>query len=82
MINLNQLKNNEKAKVICVEGSHGFLRKLEALGITPGVEIVKTSSHFMRGPVIVSIRGTNVAIGFGMARRIMVEAFSGFRKQI
>ncbi|OGS18220.1 MAG: hypothetical protein A3J83_05045 [Elusimicrobia bacterium RIFOXYA2_FULL_40_6] len=73
MINLTQLKNDEKARVICVEGGHCFIRRLETMGITPGVEIIKTSSHFLCGPLIVSVKSTKVAIGHGMARRVMVE---------
>jgi Fe2+ transport system protein FeoA len=44
---------------------------LQALGIRPGKKITKVSS-FRRGPVTVRIDNTHVAIGFGMADRIVV----------
>ena len=72
-MDITQLKKNERAKVVALEGGCGMVRKLEVMGITPGVEIVKTSSQFLGGPVILSVRRTKVAVGHGMAKRIIVE---------
>ena len=49
------------------------MRRLEALGIRPGKRITKVSSMFMRGPVTLQIDHYQVAIGHGMAGRILVE---------
>lgn len=51
----------------------GFGRRLEALGIRPGKKVTKVSSMFFRGPVTLRVDNTQVAIGFGMANRILVE---------
>jgi len=59
--------------VIQVSGGHGLVRRLEALGIRPGKRITKVSSMFMRGPVTLQIDRSQVAIGHGMAGRILVE---------
>ena len=53
-------------------GRHGMVR-LDALGIRAGKRITKVSSAFMRGPVTIEVDRAQVAIGFGMARRIIVE---------
>lgn len=53
-------------------GRPGFVRHLESLGIRPGKKVTKLSSVFMRGPVIVEVDRARVAVGHGMARRIMV----------
>jgi ferrous iron transport protein A len=37
------------------------------------MEITKVSGQIMRGPIIVKIGNSQVAIGFGMARRVLVE---------
>ena len=37
------------------------------------MRIKKVSGHFMRGPVTARVGNTEVAIGHGMARRVMVE---------
>ncbi len=48
-------------------------RRLSALGIRPGKRLTKVSAMFMRGPVTVRVGGTEIALGFGMASRIVVE---------
>ena len=63
----------ESVLVVQVTGGHGLAGRLEALGIRPGTRVRKLSSTFMRGPVTVEVYGTKVAIGYGMARKILVE---------
>jgi ferrous iron transport protein A len=74
-IDLTEMKSGQKGKVTEIHGGKGMAMKLEALGIRPSVVITKVSSQIMRGPVIVEIGKTKVAIGFGMARRIIVRSF-------
>jgi len=71
-IDLTQMGAGQSGKVISMQGGRGMMAKLEALGIRPGVEITKVSGQIMRGPVIVRVGNTQVAIGFGMARRVIV----------
>jgi ferrous iron transport protein A len=71
--NLIEMQAGEVGKVIEVDGGYGFRKRLEAQGIHPGMKITKISSQFMRGPVIVKVGATQIAIGFGMARRVVVE---------
>ncbi|GAI64119.1 unnamed protein product [marine sediment metagenome] len=59
--------------VIQIQGGHGLVNRLNSLGIRPGKRITKTSSMIMRGPVTIQVDRAQVAIGFGMARRIIVE---------
>ncbi|MDI6840596.1 MAG: FeoA family protein [bacterium] len=72
-ISLVEMRISEKGKVIEIQGGYGMIRKLETLGIREGKEIKKLSAQLMRGPVIIQVSNTRVAIGFGMARRIIVE---------
>jgi len=58
--------------VIQIQGGYGLVNRLNALGIRPGKRITKISSMFMRGPVTIQVDRAQVAIGFGMARRIIV----------
>jgi len=75
-MNLTQLKEGEKCKVVDIHGGCGMVKKLDALGIRTGKEITKINSQFLRGPVIVRIGNTQIAIGYGMAVRIIVEPVS------
>jgi ferrous iron transport protein A len=72
-IDLTRMRKGERGKIVDIQGGWGLLRKMETLGIKQGTEIVKVSSQLMRGPITIRVGNTQVAIGFGMARRIMVE---------
>lgn len=70
---LTRMKPGEKGNVADIRGGHGMLKRLEALGIRPGVTITKVSAQFMRGPVVVRVGRTQAAIGFGLARHVFVN---------
>lgn len=73
MIRLIELKEGEQGKVVALEGGGGFLEKLDAMGIRIGTVIQKQSAQFMRGPVCFKVGQTCLAIGYGMARKIILE---------
>ena len=73
VMDLTQMREGERGRVVDIQGGWGLLRKVDALGIRTGTEIVKVSSQLMRGPIIIRVGNTQVAIGFGMARRVIVE---------
>jgi len=68
-----QMRTGDRGRIIEIAGGYGLTRRLEAMGIRPGKKITKVSSMLMRGPVTVQVDSVQVAIGFGMARRILVE---------
>lgn len=70
---LTDMESGQKGKVVTIQGGKGLHARLDALGIRPGVSITKISGQIMRGPIIVRIGATRIAIGFGMARRVEVE---------
>ncbi len=72
-MDVTQLNEAEEAKVIQIQGGWGVTKKLDALGIRPGVKIKKISSLVLRGPQTLQVGNTQVAIGFGMAKKIIVE---------
>ena len=51
----------------------GFIKRLEDMGLTPGTEVTVVKSAPFNGPLEVSVRGSRLAIGRGMAERIFVE---------
>ena len=70
---LTLLKAGHSGKVVQIQGGQGMLNRLSALGIRPGKRITQVSSMLMRGPVTIQIDGAQVAMGFGMARRVIIE---------
>ena len=72
-VSVVEMKTGESGMVVEVLGGWGMVRRLEALGIRPGSRVTKLSSVFMRGPVTLGVNRARIAIGFGMAQRIMVQ---------
>lgn len=70
---LNVMENQQSGIVVAIDGGGGMRKRLEALGIHLGSIIKKKSSLIGFGPVIVSVGNTEIAIGYGMASRILVE---------
>ncbi|HOG07371.1 MAG: ferrous iron transport protein A [Syntrophales bacterium] len=69
---LNDLRSGEGGKISRINGGRGMVGRLAALNIRPGSRITKLNDGFMRGPVTIELDRTQIAIGFGMAARIMV----------
>ena len=73
-LTLAEMKTGQTGIVVEVLGGHGLIRRLDALGIRPGKKVTKLSTTLFRGPIMLRVNNSRVAIGFGMARRIIVEA--------
>ena len=72
-VTLARMRVGQSGMVLRIEGGHGMVNRLNALGIIPGKRITKISSMLMRGPVTVEVDRAQVAVGFGMASRILVQ---------
>jgi ferrous iron transport protein A len=70
---LARMRAGQSGTVVQLQGGHGLVNRLGALGIIPGKRITKISAALMRGPVTVEVDRARVAIGFGMASRIVVQ---------
>ncbi len=70
---LSRMDAGMRGTVAEIRGGHGLVRRLDALGIRPGKQVSKVSSMLFRGPVVVRVDNSQVAIGFGMASRVIVE---------
>lgn len=70
-VELARMPPGSKARIVAVYGGPGLQRRLMEMGLVPGslVEVVNNN----RGPIIVRVRGVLIAIGRGMASRILVE---------
>jgi len=73
-LTLAEMKTGQTGIVVRVLGGHGLIGRLDALGIRPGRKVTKLGSTLFRGPVMLKVDSTQVAVGFGMARKIIVEA--------
>lgn len=69
---LSEMHPGESAFVRDFSHGVGIVGRLTSLGFTPGVE-VRMTQNFGRGPLIVTVRGTRIALGRGEAAKICVE---------
>lgn len=72
VVPLIALYPGEEAWVVGFRGGRGLSQRLVELGFTPG-ERVRVLSAGWGGPVLVEIRGSRIALGRGIAAKIMVR---------
>jgi ferrous iron transport protein A len=70
---LTELARGEEGVIVAIQGGWGLQHRLRHLGLTEGRTIRKLSNLALGGPVIVLVNRAQVAIGRGMARRILVR---------
>ena len=72
-LTLAEMKTGQTGTMVGVLGGHGLVQRLDALGIRPGKKVTKINSMLFHGPITLKVDSTQVAVGFGMARKIIVE---------
>ncbi|MDY6864409.1 MAG: FeoA family protein [Halobacteriota archaeon] len=71
-IPLALLSEGEEGEVIGFNGGRGMLQRLSEMGFTPleKVKVIKSNSS---GPVLVDVKGSRIALGRGVAMKIIVN---------
>ena len=72
-LSLVSMRNGQTGTVVSITGGSGTYARLEALGIRMGARITKKSALLGHGPIIVVVGNAEIAVGYKMASRIMVE---------
>jgi len=72
-IRLAAMSSEQEGVVVQVLGGLGVTRRLDVLGIRPGARLKVTSRSPLRGPVTVRIGNAQIALGFGMASKVLVD---------
>ena len=78
---LTALKDGEAGTVSSIRPSYGggrgrgwgFEKRLMDLGLTPGTKVTVVKSAPFHGPLEIVVRCSRLALGRGMAERILVE---------
>ncbi|MFN2224994.1 MAG: ferrous iron transport protein A [Anaerolineae bacterium] len=73
---LSTVSSGEQVRICRIRGGHHFLSRLATLGFTPGAWL-RVVQNYGRGPIIVNLRDTRVALGRGEAAKIEVESRGG-----
>ncbi|MFC1809353.1 ferrous iron transport protein A [Candidatus Omnitrophota bacterium] len=68
---LSSISAQRKVKIIALNGGNVFQSRITSLGLHVGsyITIVR---HAKRGPLLVEAKGTRIALGHGMAQKIIV----------
>ena len=74
VIPLTEMKHNQTGIVVELRAGHGMVARLNAMGLRPGVHVTKKSGQPLGGPVTIKFGATELALGHGIARRVLVEA--------
>ncbi len=68
---LSDARGDETVRVVRLHGGRGFTETLTDLGVLPGT-VLRVLAAGACGPLVVSCRGSRIAIGRGMAERVEV----------
>lgn len=72
-IPLTWLSEREEAVVSYLLGGYGMVRRLAEMGLTPGTTVKILRRGLLRGPVQIEVRGSCLALGYGVASRVFVK---------
>jgi Fe2+ transport system protein FeoA len=68
---LSSIAVGQRVKLVQINAGRRLNHRLAELGLTPGVELAVLQAN--NGPLLLSVRGSRIAIGNGMAKKISVE---------
>jgi ferrous iron transport protein A len=72
-LSLIQMKENQKGRVVEVLSGSVLQARLMSMGIYKGREITKLSHFALKGPVALRVGRSILALGHGMAHKVIVE---------
>ena len=69
---LSSVDQGKEVTLIDIDGGRGIRSKLYSMGLVPGVKLTVLRGN-CAGPTMVAVRDSRLAIGRGMAQKIIVE---------
>jgi ferrous iron transport protein A len=69
---LSVTKPGEKVRLVSIEAGRGLNSRLTSMGILPNV-VITIVSNGHPGPLVISVKGSKMMLGRGMAHKIMVR---------
>jgi len=71
---LSMVAPGQVVQLVAVHGGWGIRQRLADMGLNPGVKVRVIQSGFSGGgPIIIAVRDFRLALGRGMAHKIMVR---------
>jgi ferrous iron transport protein A len=72
LLTLERVEKEIEVGVVEIQGGWGVRQRLNRMGIHPGDRVLVKRSGVMGGPILVQVHGAEVAMGRGMARKVIV----------
>ncbi|MCX8059054.1 MAG: ferrous iron transport protein A [Spirochaetes bacterium] len=72
---ITEIKNNERFRIDKINGGPGLIRRLRDLGLLSGEEILMIKNE-NKGPIIINVKGSMIALGRGIAQKIYGQKIS------
>ena len=69
---LSDVAQGSRARLAGVTAGRGLRARLAAMGLVPGAEVLMVKNQG-GGPAVVEVKGSRLALGRGMARKIRVQ---------
>jgi Fe2+ transport system protein FeoA len=69
---LSMASPGQEVRLVGIRGGWGIRRRLADMGLTPGENVWVVQSG-PSGPLLIAVRDSRLALGRGMAHKIMVE---------
>jgi len=73
LVSLSDLKQGQCGRVFFIRGGHNVLQRLLDMGLTPSTSISVIKAAPFDGPVEISVRGSRLALGRGIASKVFVD---------
>jgi DtxR family Mn-dependent transcriptional regulator len=73
LVSVSNLKQGQCGKISFIRGGYNMFQRLLDMGLTPGTEICVLRAAPLGGPVELSVRGSKLALGKGVASKVFVE---------
>jgi len=72
-LQLTDLEEGQTGIILEIEGGRHSSKRLADLGLAIGVEITMITPSFFSGPVQISVCGSKLVLGRGLASKILIE---------
>ncbi len=69
---LSNVESGKEVILVSIDGGRGVRSKLYSMGLVPGVALTVLNRNGV-GPVMIALKDSRLAIGRGMAQKIIVE---------
>jgi ferrous iron transport protein A len=70
---LTTLLPGDQARIVSLGHGGGRQHHFRTMGLREGKIVTVIASQPAKGPLVIEVEGTQIAIGRGMARRIVIE---------